>query len=291
MTDTTTPKSLQQIHTATGRHWVGDGFPVSTVFAYTDLGRDLNPFIMLDYAAPYVFEPTERRRGVGEHPHRGFETVTVVYDGHLEHRDSSGGGGTIGPGDVQWMTAGAGIVHEEMHTDAFARAGGTMRMAQLWVNLPAELKRTPPGYQTILASTIPTAAIAGGALRVIAGEYAGIRGPAKTFTPMNVCDVRLDAGADTALDLPSGWTAALFVMEGQVEMADGRALAAGQLGIFARDGSRIALRCDGPVQALLLAAEPIDEPMVGYGPFVMNTREEIVEAFRDYEAGRMGRLA
>ena len=291
MTDTTTPKSLQQIHTATGRHWVGDGFPVSTVFAYTDLGRDLNPFIMLDYAAPYVFEPTERRRGVGEHPHRGFETVTVVYDGHLEHRDSSGGGGTIGPGDVQWMTAGAGIVHEEMHTDAFARAGGTMRMAQLWVNLPAALKRTPPGYQTILASTIPTAAIAGGALRVIAGEYAGVRGPAKTFTPMNVCDVRLDAGTDTALDLPSGWTAALFVMEGQVEMADGRALAAGQLGIFSRDGSRIALRSDGPVQALLLAAEPIDEPMVGYGPFVMNTREEIVEAFRDYEAGRMGRLA
>ena len=291
MTDTTTPKSLQQIHTATGRHWVGDGFPVSTVFAYTDLGRDLNPFIMLDYAAPYVFEPTERRRGVGEHPHRGFETVTVVYDGHLEHRDSSGGGGTIGPGDVQWMTAGAGIVHEEMHTDAFARAGGTMRMAQLWVNLPAALKRTPPGYQTILASTIPTAAIAGGALRVIAGEYAGVRGPAKTFTPMNVCDVRLEAGADTALDLPSGWTVALFVMEGKVEMADGRALAAGQLGIFSRDGSRIALRSDSPVQALLLAAEPIDEPMVGYGPFVMNTREEIVEAFRDYEAGRMGHLA
>jgi hypothetical protein len=291
MTDTTTLKSLQQIHTATGRHWVGDGFPVSTVFAYTDLGRDLNPFIMLDYAAPYVFEPTARRRGVGEHPHRGFETVTVVYDGQLEHRDSSGGGGTIGPGDVQWMTAGAGIVHEEMHTDAFARAGGTMRMAQLWVNLPAALKRTPPGYQTILASTIPTAAIAGGALRVIAGEYASVRGPAKTFTPMNVCDVRLDAGADTALDLPAGWLAALFVMEGQIEISDGRALAAGQLGIFSRDGSRIALRADGPVQALLLAAEPIDEPMVGYGPFVMNTREEIVEAFRDYEAGRMGRLA
>jgi redox-sensitive bicupin YhaK (pirin superfamily) len=291
MTEATAPKSLQQIHTATGRHWVGDGFPVSTVFAYTDLGQDLNPFIMLDYAAPYVFEPTERRRGVGEHPHRGFETVTVVYDGHLEHRDSSGGGGTIGPGDVQWMTAGAGIVHEEMHTDAFARAGGVMRMAQLWVNLPANLKRTPPGYQTILASTIPTATIAGGALRVIAGEYAGVRGPAKTFTPMNVCDVRLDAGADMALELPAGWLAALFVMEGQVEISDGRALAAGQLGIFSRDGSRIALRAGGPVQALLLAAEPIDEPIVGYGPFVMNTREEIVEAFRDYEAGRMGHLA
>ena len=160
MTDTTTPKSLQQIHTATGRHWVGDGFPVSTVFAYTDLGRDTNPFIMLDCAAPYVIEPTEQRRGVGEHPHRGFETVTVVYDGHLEHRDSSGGGGTIGPGDVQGMTAGAGIVAGLVATDAFARAGGTMRMARLGVNLPAGLKRTPPGYETSLAATNPTTTLA-----------------------------------------------------------------------------------------------------------------------------------
>lgn len=291
MNDTTTPKSLRLVHTATGRHWVGDGFPVSTVFAYTDLGRDLNPFVMLDYAAPHVFEPTERRRGVGEHPHRGFETVTVVYEGHLDHRDSSGGGGTIGPGDVQWMTAGAGIVHEEFHTEAFGRAGGTMRMAQLWVNLPARDKRTPPAYQTILASTIPSVAIAGGALRVIAGEYGGARGPARTFTPMIVGDLRLDVGADTTLDLPAGWLAALFVMDGSVGTNDGRTLAAGQLGIFSREGMRVGLRTDAPAQVLLLAAEPIDEPMVGYGPFVMNTREEIVEAFRDYESGRMGHLA
>lgn len=291
MNDTTTPKSLRLVHTATGRHWVGDGFPVSTVFAYTDLGRDLNPFVMLDYAAPHVFEPTERRRGVGEHPHRGFETVTVVYEGHLDHRDSSGGGGTIGPGDVQWMTAGAGIVHEEFHTEAFGRAGGTMRMAQLWVNLPARDKRTPPAYQTILASTIPSVAIAGGALRVIAGEYGGARGPARTFTPMIVGDLRLDVGADTTLDLPAGWLAALFVMDGSVGANDGRTLAAGQLGIFSREGMRVGLRTDTPAQVLLLAAEPIDEPMVGYGPFVMNTRDEIVEAFRDYESGRMGHLA
>lgn len=176
-------------------HWVGDGFPVRTVFSHQSLGSHASPFLLLDYAGPADFPPSDKPRGVEQHPHRGFETVTIVYSGEVEHRDSTGGGGRIGPGDVQWMTAASGLVHEEMHGRDFTRQGGTLEMVQLWVNLPAKDKKGPPHYQSILASQIPEATLPGGAgtVRVISGEFQGIKGPARTYTPVNLWDLRLKA--------------------------------------------------------------------------------------------------
>ena len=201
-------KQLQRLHQSSGMHWVGNGFPVRSVFDYNGLGRELSPFLLLDYAAPYEFPPGTEKRGVGAHPHKGFETVTVAYQGELEHRDSSGGGGKIGPGDVQWMTAGGGIVHEEMHARAFAQSGGTFQMAQLWVNLRAQDKSAAPGYQTLLAAQIPNVALPddAGTVRVIAGAFDGRKGAAKTFTPINLWDVSLHAGKTAQLPLPDGHT-------------------------------------------------------------------------------------
>src|SRR5690242_17559990 len=209
-----TPKELQRILRRAERHWVGDGFPVRTLFSYPDLGPVISPFLLLDYAGPAEFPPTEKRAGVGEHPHRGFETVTIVYAGEVEHRDSSGGGGRIGPGDVQWMTAGAGVVHEEFHGRDFARRGGAFEMVQLWVNLPARHKMTPPRYQAIEAATIPSVALPGGqgTARVIAGQLAAVTGPAKTFTPIHAWDLRLARGQRTELALVEGHTTALVVL-------------------------------------------------------------------------------
>lgn len=199
-------------------HWVGDGFPVRSLFSYNSLGAHISPFLLLDYAGPHYFEPTTDRRGVGQHPHRGFETVTIVYDGEVEHRDSAGNGGVIGPGDVQWMTAAGGIIHEEYHSPAFAKTGGPFRMIQLWVNLPAKDKMAPGGYQGILDADIPVVDLPGGVgkARIIAGEFGGVKGPARTFTPINVWDVTLVRDADITLDLPEGHTAMLVVLTGHV---------------------------------------------------------------------------
>src|SRR5688572_19639281 len=203
-------KRLREIHQSSRMHWVGNGFPVRSVFDYNGLGRELSPFLLFDYAAPHRFEPGTERRGVGAHPHKGFETVTVAYQGELEHRDSSGGGGKIGPGDVQWMTAGKGIVHEEFHSEDFTGKGGTLQMAQLWVNLRAQDKGAAPGYQTLSNSQIPIVELPDGAgfVRVIAGEFAGRKGAAKTFTPINVWDVTLGAGKTATLPVPDGHTTA-----------------------------------------------------------------------------------
>jgi quercetin 2,3-dioxygenase len=284
-------KALQQIHRPRGMHWVGDGFPVRSLFDYQGLGRELSPFLLLDYAAPYEFAPGDARRGVGAHPHRGFETVTIVYEGELEHRDSSGGGGLIGPGDVQWMTAGRGIVHEEFHAPAFVRRGGTLHMVQLWVNLRAADKMAPPAYQTLLAQDIPVVALpkAAGRVHVIAGAFGERRGPARTFTPMHVWNVEAAAGATVELPVPDGHTTTFLVVQGRVEVA-GREANHGDLAVFARTGDAITFRAVERSRVLLLAGEPIDEPMVGHGPFVMNTFEEIRQAFDDYQSGRMGGL-
>jgi len=275
------------------RHWVGDGFPVRTLFAYPNLGPVLSPFLLLDYAGPAEFSPTAERRGVGEHPHRGFETVTIVYEGEVEHRDSSGGGGRIGPGDVQWMTAAAGVVHEEFHGREFARRGGRFEMVQLWVNLPAAKKLSPPGYQALLDGEIPAIPLpqAQGTVRVIAGEFAGARGPAHTFTPIEVWDLRLTSGGTTQLPVPDGHTTALVVLRGSVRVNGSEALEAAEVGLFDRAGRSISVATASDTSALLLCGEPIDEPIVGQGPFVMNTREEIRQAMMDYASGRMGRLA
>ncbi len=287
----TTHKSLVAVERNEHGHWVGDGFPVRTLFAYPDLGAELSPFLLLDYAGPVEFPPTTARRGVGEHPHRGFETVTIVYEGEVEHRDSGGGGGSIGPGDVQWMTAGSGVVHEEFHGRGFAARGGPFEMVQLWVNLPAKDKMSKPRYQAILAAQAPTVALpGGGSVRVIAGGFAGAQGPARTFTPVHVWDLRLPAGRRTELAVEDGFTTALVVLRGGVRAGD-VAVGPASVARFTRHGGSIALDVTDDTTALLLAGEPIDEPIAGQGPFVMNTSAEIRQAMTDYRSGRMGHLA
>ena len=272
-------------------HWVGDGFPVRTLFFYQDLGRQMSPFLMLDYAGPAEFPPTAERKGVGSHPHRGFETVTIVYEGEVAHKDSTGQGGTIGPGDVQWMTAGSGILHEEFHSEDFAKSGGTLEMVQLWVNLPAKLKMTQPGYQAILNKQIPMIELKNGAgqARIIAGEFDGHVGPANTFTPLNVIDLRLKKGS-TSISVPEGWNASLVVLKGAVEAGEGVVAKDAQMLMFSNQGRDIQVNILEDSIALLLSGEPINEPIVGYGPFVMNTKEEIARAMQDFNSGSFGKI-
>ena len=289
-------KKVLATRSAPGRHWVGNGFPVHGMFDYGAGAAERSPFLLLDYAAPTRFEPTSTRRGVGQHPHRGFETVTIVYDGEVEHRDSTGQGGVIGPGDVQWMTAGAGLLHEEFHSADYARRGGPFEMVQLWVNLPAKDKMTPPGYQAILNGDIPVRALndasgeAAGQVRVIAGEFDGARGPAHTFTPLNVWDVRVKAGKSVSLAQPEGWTSLLVVLDGTVQLNGETVLRAAQMATLSAQGREIAIEASGDAKLLLLAGEPIAEPVVGYGPFVMNSEAEIRQAIVDFESGRFGRM-
>lgn len=281
------------IHSPGPFHWVGDGFPVKTVFSYDNFGQQLSPFLLLDHAEPRQFEPTTARRGVGEHPHRGFETVTIVYAGELEHRDSSGGGGRIGAGDVQWMTAAGGLVHEEFHSQDFAARGGSMEMAQLWVNLPARDKRSAPRYQTVLKREIPVVELPGGGgdLRVIAGSFAGRTGPAQTFTPINVWDLRLTAGPASRLAVPEGHNAVLVVLSGLVRVNTADQVPASSYVVFDRSGGDIALEALAPeVKCLLLTGAPLNEPIAGHGPFVMNTDEEIRQAILEYRQGLFGTM-
>lgn len=286
-------KKLRCIQRSVDTHWVGNGFPVRTLFAYPNLGPVLSPFLLLDYAGPMEFSQTNERRGVGEHPHRGFETVTIVYEGEVEHRDSAGGGGSIGPGDVQWMTAASGLLHEEFHGRDFARRGGMFEMVQLWVNLPARNKMALPRYQGILNSQIPTVTLPNGqgTVRVIAGEFAGMKGPAKTFTPIHVWDLRLSSDERTGLAVPDGWTAALVVLRGAVRVNGSEPVGAAEVGLFDRAGKCIFIDSAKGATALLLSGEPIDEPIVGSGPFVMNTAQEIRQAISDYQSGKMGHLS
>ncbi|MDP1541300.1 MAG: pirin family protein [Nitrosomonas sp.] len=286
-------KKLLSIHRSAGSHWVGDGFPVQTLFSYTTLGAAFSPFLLLDYAGPAEFPQTNQRLGVSEHPHRGFETVTVVYAGEVEHRDSSGGGGSIGPGDVQWMTAASGVVHEEFHGHNFARQGGFLEMVQLWVNLPASDKMSAPHYQSILNSQIPVVHLPDGcgSVRVIAGEFAGVKGPAQTFTPVHVWDLRLTNNQPFELNVPENYTTVLVVLKGVVHMHNAESVInTAEVGLFERTGSVLCFDRAENVSALLLCGEPIEESIVGSGPFVMNTAEEIRQAMVDYQSGRMGHL-
>lgn len=272
-------------------HWVGDGFPVRSLFSYNGLGQAISPFLLLDYAGPHLFEPTSARRGVGEHPHRGFETVTIVYDGEVEHRDSTGNGGVIGPGDVQWMTAAGGIIHEEYHSPGFAKSGGPFRMVQLWVNLPAKDKMAPAGYQGIVAADIPSVELDGGAgtARIIAGEFGSAKGPARTFTPINVWDVSLNAGAELTLLVPDGHVTMLVGLTGRVMANGAEAVGEAEMLLLSKEGEGVAVKADEAATLLVLTGEPIDEPIAGYGPFVMNSREEIVQAIEDFNNGRFVR--
>jgi len=274
------------------RHWVGDGFHVSTYFPSGSVPSErVSPFVLMDYGPPAEFAPlAEGKRGVGWHPHRGFETVTVAFEGSVAHRDNAGHRGVIGPGDVQWMTAGAGIFHEEYHEEAFTRRGGRLHMLQLWVNLPKKFKAAAPAYQPIAAGDIPVVQLAGGGnVRVIAGDYEGTRGPARTFTPITLLDVTLQAGERFAVSLPEHFNALAVVASGLVATAEQRA-AAGELVLFNNDGSRLELAAEVDSHVLILAGEPIDEPIVQYGPFVMNTVEEIQQAAWDVNRGKFGAI-
>ena len=292
MSDGGSIKKLRCIQRSADRHWVGNGFPVRTLFAYPNLGPVLSPFLLLDYAGPMDFAPTSERRGVGEHPHRGFETVTIVYQGEVEHRDSSGGGGRIGPGDVQWMTAAARRGARGVPRPRLRRRGGAFEMVQLWVNLPARHKMAPPRYQSILSSQIPAVGLGDGkgTARIIAGALDGATGPAETFTPIVVWDLRLASDGAVDLGLPDGWTTALVVLEGTLRVNGSEPIETAEVGLLDRAGTIVRIDGAEAATALLLAGEPIDEPIVGSGPFVMNTAQEIRRAMVDYQSGKMGHL-
>ncbi|MCW8279249.1 pirin family protein [Pseudomonas sp. PCH199] len=285
-------KKVLGIYGSPNKHWVGDGFPVRSLFSYSTLGQHISPFLLLDYAGPADFPPSTHRRGVGQHPHRGFETVTIVYEGELEHRDSTGAGGKIGPGDVQWMTAASGILHEEYHSPEFSRKGGTLEMVQLWVNLPAKDKMAVPRYQTILNQDITQVGLPNdaGQLRVIAGEYSARKGPALTFTPIDVWDIRLNAGKKVSLQTRSGFTCAIVLLSGTVQINGIDMLQEAQLALLDPEGSELLLEASRDAKLVLISGEPIDEPIVGYGPFVMNTNEEIARAMQDFDAGDFGQI-
>lgn len=289
-------KKLEFIKRSNGSHWVGDGFPVQNIFSYNDIAKNISPFLMMDHAGPVDFPPTQQKLGVGQHPHRGFETVTIVYDGGVSHRDSSGAGGTIGPGDVQWMTAASGLIHEEFHSEDYARQGGRFEMIQLWVNLPAKDKMTKPGYQGITAEQIPTVTLPNdaGIARVIAGTYAigqsNATGAAHTFTPMNVWDMRLKGGHSVSIDLPEGHTASLYVLRGALNV-DSQPVKTSEMAVMESKGTTLTFDIVEDAVVLLLSGEPLNEPIVGHGPFVMNTSEEISQAMRDFRDGKFGQIA
>jgi quercetin 2,3-dioxygenase len=285
-------KKIAEVKRPHGAHWVGNGFPVRTLFSYDGDSAAVSPFLLFDYAGPHVFEPSEVPRGVGQHPHRGFETVTIVYDGEVAHRDSTGRGGIIGPGDVQWMTAAGGILHEEFHSPDFTRTGGPFRMVQLWVNLPASAKLSAPSYQPITSADIPAIDLPEGVgrLRIISGQYGDIRGPARTFTPVNLWDVRLDRDTDVAFDLPAGHNAMIAVLAGRVTVNGEMAAEEAEVVRFERSGSSVHIHAHEDAMLLVLTGQPIAEPVVGYGPFVMNSDAEIRRAIDDFNSGRFGQM-
>ena len=291
-------RSVEGVYPSTTPHWVGNGFLVSTYFPSAQLPPErVSPFVLMDYGPARTFAPLSRgKRGVGWHPHRGFETVTLAWEGAVAHRDNAGHADVIGPGDAQWMTAASGIFHEEYQEEAFTRRGGRFHMMQLWVNLPRKDKMAPPGYQALRAGQFPSVALPGGGTvrvlageyaRVLAGEYEGARGPARTFTPITMLDARLPAGGELPFSLPATYNALAVVAEGRV-MAGSTTARQGELVLFANDGERLSLSATEDAHVILLAGEPIDEPIVPYGPFVMNTVEEIRQAIVDVETGKFG---
>lgn len=285
-------KSIVGVFSAPPPHWVGDGFPVRTLFSYYDTALDISPFLLLDHAGPAEFSPSPSPRGVAEHAHRGFETVTIMYQGELAHRDSTGSGGLIGPGDVQWMTAGSGILHEELHSEAFTRLGGTLEMVKLWVNLPRREKMAAPAYQTISEKVIPNICLPDGAgcLRLIAGSFGPRKGPARTYTDIDMWDVRLNGGTNAILPLKPGRSAILVLLHGLALLNKSSILRSDQWALAGAGGATVAIEALSDCKILMLSGEPIDEPIVGHGPFVMNSEVEIEQAMSDLQSGQFGQL-
>ncbi|MFK8297686.1 pirin family protein [Capnocytophaga cynodegmi] len=283
-------KTIEKIVRPGTPHFVGDGFRVHNFIPGTSSMERMDPFIMMDYNAPYVFPPSEIPKGVDVHPHKGFETVTIAYKGKVEHADSAGGGGVIGEGDVQWMTAGNGILHKEFHETEWSKSGGLFHMMQLWVNLPAKYKTTPPKYQAIKNADIPKVPITDGEVVVIAGEYNGVKGAASTFSPIHMYNVRLQKGGKTTLSFPKHYTTTLVTVEGSIRVNEQEEVAADHFVLFKNDGENFTLEATSDALILVLSGEPIAEPIAAYGPFVMNTRQELIQAFQDFEQGKFGEL-
>ena len=284
-------KKIKFTHTASQKHWVGDGFHVYGLLRpLEEMNKFISPFVMLDYASPKEFSTTNQRRGVGEHPHRGMETVTFAYQGEVEHRDSSGGGGVIKPGDIQWMTAGKGVVHDEFHSVAFSKKGGIFEMVQLWINLPKKNKMAEPKYQEIKNKNIPTIALGGGTkLRVIAGDFNGYKGPSNSFTTINLYDIISKINNNISINFKNDTNTVILIMAGELKI-ENKIFKDKSILIFEREGTEINFKVSEKFKGLILNGEPIDEPIVSHGPFVMNTKEEIDEAFSDYQNGKMGSL-
>ena len=284
-------KKIKFTYTASQKHWVGDGFHVYGLLRpLEEMNKFISPFVMLDYASPKEFSTTNQRRGVGEHPHRGMETVTFAYQGEVEHRDSSGGGGVIKPGDIQWMTAGKGVVHDEFHSVAFSKKGGIFEMVQLWINLPKKNKMAEPKYQEIKNKNIPTIALGSGTkLRVIAGDFNGYKGPSNSFTTINLYDIISKVNNNISINFKNDTNTVILIMEGELKI-ENKIFKDKSILIFEREGTEINFKVSEKFKGLILNGEPIDEPIVSHGPFVMNTKEEIDEAFSDYQNGKMGSL-
>ncbi|MFI5148195.1 MAG: pirin family protein [Bacteroidia bacterium] len=276
-------------------HFVGDGFRVHNFIpgAYRLSMERLTPFIMLDYGSKFYFPPSDQPKGVGVHPHRGFETVTIAYKGKVAHHDSAGNSGVIGEGDVQWMTAASGILHKEYHEENFSKAGGDFQMVQLWVNLPAKDKMSKPKYQEISKEKITSYRLPGntGVIEVIAGNYKDVRGPASTFTPVNLMNAKLHKDAEAVFSFPAPYNTALLVIEGNILVNGSEPVEENNFVLFENDGEEFTVKAGSDAIILVLSGEPIHEPIAAHGPFVMNTKQEIVQAFDDYQHGKFGHLA
>ncbi|WGH76457.1 pirin family protein [Tenacibaculum tangerinum] len=285
-------RSIEKIVKPGNPHFVGDGFRVHNFIPGASTMQRMDPFIMLDYNSKYNFPPTDKPKGVGVHPHRGFETVTIAYKGRIEHGDSAGGGGVIGEGDVQWMTAASGVLHKEFHETEWSKTGGEFQMVQLWVNLPAKDKMNSPRYQAIPNTEITKVPLqdGGGEVEVIAGEYQGNKGPALTFSPINMFNVRLKKGAKTQLTFPENYTTAILAVEGGVNVNESNNVLQDCFALFKNDGATFTLEALEDAVILVLSGKPLNEPIAAHGPFVMNTRQELIEAFQDFNTGKFGYL-
>lgn len=286
-------KSIELVVAPKTPHFVGDGFRVHNFIPsayHLDMKR-MDPFLVLDYNSKYHFPPASQARGVGVHPHRGFETVTIAYQGKIEHHDSSGGGGIIAEGDVQWMTAASGVLHKEFHETEWAKKGGIFQMVQLWVNLPAKDKMSEPKYQSISHDKMTSVDLGkNGVVEVIAGNYNEFKGPASTFSPVNMMNAKLKNGGVANFSFPKGQTTFLLVIEGSIVVNENETVAADHLVLFERDGTEFQIQASEEAVVLIISGEPLNEPIVPHGPFVMNTQEEIVRAFEDYNQGKFGYL-
>ena len=286
-------KQVEMVLAPREPHYVGDGFRVHNFIpsGYGLTMQRMDPFIMLDYGSKFHFPPSPTKaKGVGVHPHRGFETVTIAYKGSVAHHDSGGGGGVIEEGDVQWMTAASGVLHKEYHSEAFSQTGGDFQMVQLWVNLPAKDKMSTPKYQAVQNSLMPKVNVEGGIIEVIAGEYNGHKGAASTFTPVHLMNAKLSKGGSATLNFPAHYNTALIVIEGEVKVNGTEEVPLDHFALMANVGEEFTITASEDSVVLVLSGEPMKEPIAAHGPFVMNTREEIMQAFQDYELGKFGVL-